>query len=310
MSFGSSIDMGANIPQWGLGGPLGTVTVEDCTISNTGSQVDLDYVDPDTGTPYYRNPEGGDLAHESWGMSFWMCTGNSLTIHGNTLSVQNEGIQIAATGGDGSIEVSDNDVTIETTTLSETNRHGFRCNAWNPNDGPIPFAKTLRFQRNRIRVAGESEEGVFTAGVLIGTDDGVDDYAGPVVIEQNEIEMQGGDAALILGAHYGVPFSLNGAVVRANRIGGSARYGVLSVHGAQNCVLSGNNMATLTPGVAHVGLYGPAVHDNLLRGYSGVVDEADGAYNNLITGYTPMSPQATPPHVPPISYDLRARRGH
>jgi hypothetical protein len=310
MSYGSSIDMGANIPQWGLGGPSGIVTVENCTISNTGSQVDLGYVDPDTGTPYYRNPAGGDLVHESWGMSFWMCTGNSLMIRGNKLAVQNEGIQIAATGGEGFIEVSDNDVTIETTTLSATNRHGFRCNAWDPNDGPIPFAMTLRLQRNKIRVIGEPEEGVFTAGVLIGTDDGAGDYAGSATIEHNEIEMQGGDAALILGAHYGVPFSLNGAVVKANRIRGSARYGILSVHGAQNCVLSGNNMATLTPGVAHVGLYGSAVHDNVLRGYSGVVDEAGGAYNNLVTGYTPMSSHATPPYVPPVLYDLGARGGH
>jgi hypothetical protein len=114
---------------------------------------------------------------------------------------------------------------------------------------------------------------------------------------------------LILGAHYGAPLSLSGAVVKANRIEGDTKYGIFSVHGAQNCVLSGNNMTALTPEVAHVGLYGPAVHDNVLRGSSGVVDEAEGAHDNLITGYTPMSPHAVPPIVAPVPYDLGTRKG-
>jgi hypothetical protein len=83
---------------------------------------------------------------------------------------------------------------------------------------------------------------------------------------------------------------LTGAVIRNNQIRGAAQYGMLSVSGAQYCNIYGNNLATFEPSVAHIGLYGLKVHDNTLSGYSGVVIVADGAYNNQITGYTPMSP--------------------
>jgi len=89
---------------------------------------------------------------------------------------------------------------------------------------------------------------------------------------------------------------LNGAVIRNNHIRGTARYGILSVVGAQYCNIFGNNLATFEPSVAHIGFYTPATHDNTVRGYSGVVDVADGAYNNRITGYTPMSSHAAAPH--------------
>ncbi len=112
--------------------------------------------------------------------------------------------------------------------------------------------------------------------------------------------MEDGNGAMILGTDRGPGWLsvLNGAKVRNNKIRGYADYGLLSVNGARYCNIFGNTLATFMPSVAHIGFYGSGTHDNTVRGYSGVVDVADGAYNNYITGYTPMSPHAATPHVP------------
>jgi hypothetical protein len=158
----------------------------------------------------------------------------------------------------------------------------------------IPFGRVVHVERNSIQVVGEPQEGVYTAGMLMGTDNGVPGYDGTVVVNDNEIEMQGGDGGLVLGFSRPWLNILNGGEIRNNRIRGSARYGVLAPEGAQYCSIFGNNMATFVPSVAHIGLYGPDTHDNVVRGYSGVVIEADGAYNNRITGYTPMASLSSP----------------
>jgi len=294
IAIGRPIDMGASIPAWGLGGPSGTVTIEDCDISNTGSVVDLDYVDPDTGALYYKDPGGNDLVeYSSQGIGLWMCTDNSLVVRGNRIVVQNEGIVTEAMGGTGSIVIADNDIRVEPVALSRHPTRGYRLDAWDLESG-IPFGRVVRVERNRIQVVGEPQEGVYTAGMLMGTDNGVPGYDGTVVVKDNEIEMQGGDGGLVLGFSRPWLNILNGAEIRNNRIRGSARYGVLAPEGAQYCNIFGNNMATFAPSVAHIGLYGPDTHDNVVRGYSGVVIEADGAYNNRITGYTPMAPLGGP----------------
>lgn len=188
-SVGPSISLGWNLPEWGRGGPSGTVVIEGCDISHMGSTVDLDYIDSETRTPYYRDPEGGDLAlHDSRAINTFICTTGSFVIRNNTIRAQSAGIVNEAMSGTGDISV------------------------------------------------------------------------------------------------------LTGAVIRNNQIRGAAQYGMLSVSGAQYRNIYGNNLATFEPSVAHIGLYGLKVHDNTLSGYSGVVIVADGAYNNQITGYTPMSP--------------------
>jgi hypothetical protein len=303
-SIGRSIDLGANIPEWGLGGPSGTVTIEGCTISNRGSSVDLDFIDPETGTPYYRDPEGNPLlVHDSQGIGLWMCTAVSFVIRDNTLVVQNEGIVTEGMGGTGNIIISNNDISVEPVALSRHLLHGYRLDGWNRDWMEIPFARVVRIENNRIQVVGEPEPDLFTAGMIMGADHGVPGYDGTVVVKGNEIEIQNGDGALVFAVvvtdqpHFGV---LNGAEIRNNRIRGDANYGLLSVGGAHDCSIFGNNMATFVPSVAHIGFYGSGTHDNTVRGYSGVVDEADGAYDNYITGYTPMSPHAAKPNVPPI----------
>ena len=37
IAIGRPIDLGGNVPEWGNGGPTGTVTIEHCDISNMGS---------------------------------------------------------------------------------------------------------------------------------------------------------------------------------------------------------------------------------------------------------------------------------
>jgi hypothetical protein len=301
IAIGRSIDMGANIPEWGVGGPSGTVTIEGCDISNRGSAVDLDYIDPDTGTPYYRDPDGNDLlARDSQGIGLWMSTAVNYVIRNNTLQVQNEGIVTEGMGGTGDIIITRNDISVEPVALDRHLLHGYRLDGWHPDWGEIPFARVVRVEKNKIQVVGEPEEEIFTAGMVMGTDSGLPGYDGTVVVEGNDIEMHNGDAALVFGAvvtdpaHHGVQYVLNGAEIRNNRIRGAANYGLLSVGGAQNCRMLGNNLATFAPTVAQVGLYGVGTHDNTMRGYSGVVIEADGAYSNRVTGYTPMSPLGVP----------------
>ena len=286
-SIGRSIDMGAAVPEYGMGGPSGTVTIEGCDISNTGSSVDLDYIDPDNGTLYYKDPTGNDLfSNDSQAIGLWMYSTTSFVIHDNKLTTQNEGIVMEAMAGSGSILITDNDIIVEPTNLTRHWMRGIRFDASYPGMVDTPYTRAVRITDNHIRVLAEPEVGFLSAGIMLGTDNGVNVYDGQTFVKGNEIEILGGDAALVFGYNRGPDWVsvLTGAEIRNNRIRGTARYGILSVDGAQYCKIFGNKLARFEPSVAHIGFYGPGTHDNTVRGYTGVVIEADGAYNNHFTG--------------------------
>ena len=173
---------------------------------------------------------------------------------------------------------------------------GIRFEASYPGMVDTPFTRVVRFTDNHIRVLAEPEEGFLSAGIMMGTDNGANVYDGQIFVKGNEIEILRGDAALVFGYNRGPDWVsvLNGAVIQNNHIRGTARYGMLSVDGAQYCNIFGNELDTFEPSIAHIGFYGLATNNNTVRGYSGVVIVADGAYNNHITGFTPMSPHAVP----------------
>ena len=301
-SLGRSLSIGFNVPEIGIVGPAGAVVVEGCDISHMGTTLDLDYIDPDTGTPYYRGLDGGDLAvHDSRGINFFISTTGSFTIRNNTVRAQSAGIVNEAMGGTGDITVTGNDIYVENVGLPKPFRRGYQLDGLPPFFPPISYARTVRIENNNIHVVGDPDEG-FTAGMLIGADIGTPGYEGSITIKNNTIAMKGGNGAMILGTDRGPGWLsvLKGADVRNNNFRGFAQYGLLSVNGAQYCDIFGNNLATFEPGVAHIGFYGSGTHDNTVLGYSGVVDVADGAYNNNITGYTPMSPHAATPKVPVV----------
>jgi hypothetical protein len=294
IAIGRPIDLGGNVPEWGNGGPLGTVTIESCDISNMGSTVDLDFTDPETGEPYYRDPDGAALASvDSQGIGLWMSTATSFIVRDNKIAMQNEGIVTEGMGGTGSILISNNDITVETVTLSKHVRHGYRLDGWVADWAPTPFAREVRVENNRIRVVGEPEEYMYTSGMILGADNGVPGYAGKIMVTNNTIEVQNGDAALAITEvqidplHLRTPYPLKGAQISNNRISGTARYGVLSLDGAQNCMIADNDMSAFTPSEAHVGLYGINTHSNQVTGATGVYEEAEGAHDNTVTGYTP-----------------------
>lgn len=289
-SIGRSVSVGFSVPEIGLGGPAGTVVVEGCDISQMNSTIDLDYIDPDAGTLYYRDPDGGDLAiHDSRGINFFLMTTGNIVIRDNTVRAQSGGIVNEGMGGTGYITVTGNDIYVENVGLPRPYRRGYQLDAFSPDFMPISFARTVRIMNNNIHVVGDPEDG-FTAGMVIGTDVGITGYDGTITVEKNAIVMGDGNGGMILGTDRGYMSVLNGATVRNNKIMGYAQYGLLSVNGAQYCNIFGNNLATFTPAVAHIGFYGSGTHDNTVRGYTGVVIVADGAYNNHITGYTPMLP--------------------
>lgn len=293
VAIGRPIDLGGSVPEWGNGGPLGTVIIEHCDISNMGSTVELDYIDPETGKPYYRDAEGEPLASmDSQGIGLWMSTATTFIVRDNTIAMQNEGIVTEGMGGTGSILISNNDITIETVTLSKHVRHGYRLDGWVVDWAPTPFAREVRIENNRIRVVGEPEEYMYTSGMILGADNGVPGYAGKIMITNNVIEVQNGDAALAITEvqidplHLRAPYPLNGAEISHNHISGTARYGVLSLDSAQHCTIADNDMSALTPSVAHIGLYGENTHFNMVSGAAGVYEEAEGAHDNTVTGYT------------------------
>jgi hypothetical protein len=291
-SLGRSISIGFALPEWGLGGPSGTVVIEGCDISHMGSTLDPDYIDPDTGELYYRDPEGGDLAlHDSRAINTFICSRGSFVIRNNKIRAQSAGIVNEAMGGAGDIIVTGNDIYVENVGLPKPLRRGYVLEGLAPFFAPTPFARTVRIENNNVHVVGDPDEG-YTAGMVLGSDVGVEGYDGHITVKDNTVVMGDGNGALILGTDRGPDWVsvLTAAVIRNNRIRGAAQYGMLSVSGAQYCNIYGNNLATFEPSVAHIGFYGPAVHDNTVSGYSGVVIVADGAYNNAITGYTPMSP--------------------
>lgn len=111
------------------------------------------------------------------------------------------------------------------------------------------------------------------------------------VVTQNDVEVQGGEAA---SATMRVGYVQRGAnilvdaEIKANKLRGDPQYGVGTevsgmVNASANNVLLGNNLAHLDvpPEGAHY-YFGPDTHDNVVRGYSGVV--IDEGTDNVITG--------------------------
>ena len=285
------LDFGGNVPEWGNGGPLGTLTIENCDISNVGTAVELDYIDPETGTPYYRNPDGEALSSvDSQGIGLYMSTATDFVVRGNKIAMQNEGIVTEGMGGTGSILISGNDISIETGALTPHVRHGYRLDGWPAEWAPVPFARELHIENNHIRVVGEPEPAFYTAGLLMGGDNGLPGYAGKIVVANNKIEMENGDAGIVFTEiqidplHEGTPNVLNGAEVHDNLISGTAQYGLLANEGAKNCKMVDNDMRGLTTSMATVGLYGAHTYGNAAAG-DGTYIEAEGAHDNAITGY-------------------------
>lgn len=285
------LDFGGNVPEWGNGGPQGTLTIENCDISNVGTAVDLDYLDPETDTPYYRNPDGEALSSvDSQGIGLYMSTATSFVVRDNKIAMQNEGIVTEGMGGTGSILISGNDISIETGALTPHVRHGYRLDGWPADWAPVPFAREMHIENNHIRVVGEPEPTFYTAGMVMGGDNGLPGYAGKIVVANNKIEMDNGDAGMVFTEiqidplHEGPPNALNGAEVRDNQISGTAQYGLLADEGAQNCKMVGNDMRGLTTHVATIGLYGPHTFGNTAAG-EGTYIEDDGAHDNTVTGY-------------------------
>ena len=201
-----------------------------------------------------------------------MSTATNFVVRDNTIAMQNEGIVTEGMGGTGSILISNNDITIETVALSKRVQHGYRLDGWLAEWAPTPFAREVRIENNHIRVVGEPQENMYTSGMILGADNGLPGYAGKIVVANNTIDMQNGDAGLAITAvqidplHLQTVQPLIGAQISNNRISGTATYGVLSLDGAQNCTIADNDMSAFTPSVAHVGLYGAGTHDNEVTG--------------------------------------------
>ena len=80
--------------------------------------------------------------------------------------------------------------------------------------------------------------------MLLSNDNGVPGFGETYVVTGNEVEMENGNAAFALGSSIPVAI-LKDAVISNNRISGTAKYGVLSLDGAQNCPIAAMTWLTL-----------------------------------------------------------------
>lgn len=285
-AVGRSINMGGNIPEWDVGGPSGTITIENCTVSDRGSALDLDFMDPDTGTPYYADPAGNPMSSETsqgfHAIGLWINTSANFVVRNNTIRGQHEGIVMECMSGSGDIVVEGNDIEIETTGLTLNLQRGLRLTTCFPEDFPFVNTRTMRVENNHIRVVGSGEPSVATDGMILSNDNGVEGFEAQMLVKNNVVEMQGGNAGIVMGTAI-PPAILRNAELSGNQISGSADYGVVSTEGAQLCKVQDNDMADLSAEVADVGLYGTACERNLIRGVFGVVEiEGAGGGNEVI----------------------------
>lgn len=289
-AIGRPIDMGGNVPEWGNGGPTGTVTIEECDISNVGSALDMNFLDPDTGTPYYVNAEGNALAaygqQGTHGIGLWINMTANFVIRHNTVRSQQEGIVMEYMSGSGDILLADNDIVVEAGALPPHLLRGIRMTTTDGEGFPFVSTRTVRIEHNHIRVVGSGDAEASEVGMLLSNDNGLPGFGATYVITGNTVELENGNAAFLLGSSYPVA-TLKDAQISNNQISGTAQYGVLARDGAQHCTITDNDMSAFTPSVAHVGLYGENTHANTVTGAAGVYEQAQGAHDNTITGYTP-----------------------
>lgn len=288
-AIGRPIDMGANVPDWGNGGPTGTVIIEECDISNVGSALDMNFLDPDTGTPYYVDAEGNALAaygqQGTHGIGLWINMTANFVVRHNTIRSQQEGLVLEYMSGSGDILVADNDIVVEAGALPPHLLRGMRVTTTDKEGFPFVSTRTVRIEHNHIRVVGSGDAAASEVGLLLSNDNGLPGFGAHYVITGNTVELENGNTAFLLGSTYPVA-TLRGAELSHNQISGTARYGVLTYDGAQHCTIADNDMSALTPSVAHIGLYGEKTSANTVTGVAGVYEEAQGAHDNTVTGYT------------------------
>lgn len=255
VSVGRSIAMGWNDPAQGIGGPTGTIVVENCDISNLNTTVDLDYVDPETGAAYYTDADGNPLeSHTSYGIGMFISTSANFVIRDNTVANQVEGIIAECMSGVGDVTLMDNDITIQPGVLSRNGVRGIRVTPCHPGFVPTPFERTVHVMGNTIDVAG-GDEGAVAEGMMLASDSGAEAFAGTMLVSGNEISVDDGYAALVLGST-NPPSTLNQAEIVENLVTGSAEYGMVSTDGAQNCEIADNDMSGFVATVAETGPYG------------------------------------------------------
>jgi hypothetical protein len=292
-AIGRSIDMGGNVPEWDIGGPAGTVTIENCYISNMGSLLDLDFVDPDSGLPYYTDPEGKPLPAQhdqaSHAIGLWVTMSTNFVVRDNTVRGQHEGIVMEYMSGSGDILIADNDIVVETVTLMPNLQRGIRVTTSDAEEFPFASTRTVRIENNRIGVVGTPGEDYISEGILLSNDNGVEGFGATFVVTGNEVDVHDGYAAIVMGS--GVPVAtLRGAEINHNRITGTAQYGIVSTEGAQSCQVFDNDMTGFESRVASVGLYGPETRENVIKDITGTIDVGLGASHNEIVGETMAEP--------------------
>jgi hypothetical protein len=285
-AVGRSINMGGNIPEWDVSGPSGTITIENCTVSDRGSTLDLAFMDPDTGTPYYADADGNPLSPETsqgfHAIGLWINTSANFVVRNNTIRGQHEGIVMECMSGSGDILVQGNDIEIETTGLTLNLQRGLRLTTCSGDEFPFADTRTMHVANNHIRVVGTDVPSVATDGMILSNDNGVEGFDGQVLVQDNVIEMQGGNAGIVMGSAI-PPAILRNAEISGNQIHGVADYGVVSTEGAQLCRVLDNDTTQLSAAVADVGLYGDACTRNLVRGAYGLVAvEGAGGGNEVI----------------------------
>ena len=284
-ALGRSIDMGANVPAWNIGGPTGTITIENCYVSNMGSSLDLDFIDPETGTLYYTDPEGNPLPTQnnqgSHAIGLWINMSTNFIVRNNTIRGQHEGIVMEYMSGEGDILIADNDIVIETADLIPNLQRGIRVTTCDAEAFPFASTRTVRVENNRIAVMAPSGEDFVSEGMLLSNDNGVEGFGATYVVTGNEVDIQDGYAAIVMGSNIPVAI-LRGAEISDNRITGTANYGIVSTEGAQYNKILANDMTGFVPEIANIGLYGTETHQNFLRGDLGTVDQGEGAEHNEI----------------------------
>lgn len=288
-AIGRPIDMGANLPTADIRGPSGTITIENCDISNQGSRLDTNFLDPETGKVYYTDPQGNQFPtygqQGTHAIGLWLNMSSNFVVRNNTLHSQHEGIVMEFMSGSGDILIADNDIVVETTALPPKLLRGIRVTTTDAQEFPFASTRTVRIENNHIRVIGNGDAEASEVGLLLSNENGVAGFGASYRVTGNEVEMQNGNAAFALGSRIPVA-TLNDSTISGNRISGTARYGVLTLDGAQNCMIADNDMSAFTPSEAHVGLYGENTHHNQVTGAAGVYAEADGAHDNTVSGYT------------------------
>lgn len=120
----------------------------------------------------------------------------------------------------------------------------------------LPNGRSVQISGNSVQVLGD--DNTIAEGMMLASDSGAERYAGTIKVANNDVKVENGHAAFVLGST-GPPSVLSQAELVGNVVTGNAEYAMASTDDAEHCEFTDNDMTGFVATVAETGQYGEQI---------------------------------------------------